>query len=517
MFRNKIFCFYTALLFLLQSCSGVSNAKFSEELPPIWPDYTFVTVPVNIAPLNFGIEDYIHYDKMSVIVKNEGGETVLTSSGDHASFGLRRWHRLLSNVAGGKLTFHVSVKTAGEWVVYSPFEVYVSRDSIDYGLTYRMIPPGYQSFGHMGIYERTLSSYKEKTLVDTRMIDSGCINCHTQNRTDPSKFSIHIRGKHPATYMYLDGKEECLNTVTDSTKGFFVYPYWHPSGKYIAYSINATRQSFYSSAEKVLEVYDENSDVIVYCPETHEVLRPVLTNRPDKFETKPAFSADGRTLYFSVSDGGILPRDIKRMKYSLCSLSFDPDTKEFGDKVDTLLSASQYNKTFISPRPSYDGKYLLVTVADFGTFLIHHNESDLWLYNVSTGEFRNAGGINSDDSESFHNWSSNSKWAVVSSRRDDGLYTRLYLAHFNEEKAMFDKAFLLPQKDPCVYYTSLIYSYNAPDFTSGPVPLDANKLRKQVISPVRQSVRAREWSPREKELYDPSSMDAVSGASLAAE
>ncbi len=80
------------------------------------------------------------------------------------------------------------------------------------------------------------------------------------------------------------------------------------------------------SADRTLEVYDENSDVIVYCPETHKILRPALTNIKDKFETMPAFSADGKTLFFSVADAGELPRDAMRMKYSLCSLAFDPET-----------------------------------------------------------------------------------------------------------------------------------------------------------------------------------------------
>ena len=175
------------------------------------------------------------------------------------------------------------------------------------------------------------------------------------------------------------------------------------------------------------------------------------------------------------------------MKYSLCSLSFDPETGSFGEKKDNLLNASDHNMSFAQPRPSYDGKYILVTAASFGTFLIWHKEADLWLYNIETGEFYPAGGINSDNTESFHNWSSNSKWAVVASRRDDGVYTRLYLAHMNED-GRFEKAFLLPQRNPVKYYSELIYSYNTPDFTSGKVQLDRHSVRKMVMSSNRQGV-----------------------------
>ena len=478
----------TVILAAFAALSCQKSRVDSELLPPVWPDYTFVTVPVNIAPLNFGLEESYNFSRMKVDVIDGNGKKVLSSSGKCAQFPVGKWHRVLADAAGGKLSFEVSVLAGGTWTDYAPFDIDVSRDSIDYGLTYRMIPPGYQSFGHMGIYERNLGNFRQRTLMDTRMIESGCVNCHTENRGDPNSFSLHIRGKHSATYMRVNGEYECLNTITDSTGGFFVYPYWHPTGKYIAYSVNRTRQSFYSSADRMLEVYDETSDVIVYCPETHKILRPAASNRKDKFETMPTFSADGKTLYYSVSNAGELPKDALKMMYSLCALPFDPETGRFGEKADTLFSASQTGHTYIYPKPSYDGNYLLISVFDYGTLPINHPESDLWLYDLNTGDFYPADGINSDDAESFHNWSTNSRWAVVCTRRDDGMYTRLYIAHFDPGKKNFDKAFLLPQKDPVAYYTDLGYSFSTPDFTLGRVPMDVRRARKMLLSKDRTPV-----------------------------
>ena len=473
-------------LSLTASC-GRNDPAVSNEQPPVWPDYTDVTIPTGIAPMNFAPADSVEAHGMRVRVCGKDGGTVLKSNGSFARFPVHRWHKVLREAAGTSLTFTVDLKTADGWTRYQPFKMHISKDPIDFGLTYRLIPPGYQSFGHMGLFERNLSNFRQRELLDTRLLESGCINCHTQNRTDPSTYSLHVRGKHAATVIRSKGRMESLNTMTDSTGGFFVYPYWHPSGEYTAYSVNSTRQSFYSSADKMLEVYDEKSDVIVYRPSTHTVLRPAQTNRPDVFETWPAFSADGRTLFFCESPFGRLPRDARKINYSLCSISFDPDKGSFGEKKDTLLDASVLNMSFDQPRPSYDGKYILVTAAGFGNFLIWHKEADLWLYRIDTKEFYPAGGINSDDTESFHNWSSNSKWAVVASRRDDGVYTRLYLAHMNEE-GLFDKAFLLPQKNPGKYYSEQIHSYNTPDFTSGKVQFDRHSVRKMVMSSSRQRV-----------------------------
>ena len=483
----KSFAALAAGIFLF-SCKPTDLIR-SGELPPIWPDYVNVTIPANIAPLNFGPTDSLNVKGMRVDVTDGEGKTLLRSKGTVARFPVRKWRRVLGTVTGGTIHFTVDMKTEKGWTRFVPFDMHVTPDPIDYGLTYRMIPPGYQSFGHMGIFERNLSNFRQRELLDTRMVNSGCINCHTQNRTDPNSFSLHVRGAHSATFLQHDGIYECLNTVTDSTKGFFVYPYWHHSGKYIAYSTNATRQSFYTNADKMLEGYDEWSDVIVYDVENHLVLRPPQTNRDDRFETWPAFSADGRKLYFSSSKAGKLPRDAKDLHYNLLSIDFDPESGTFGDHVDTLLDAYRMNSSFNLPRPSYDGNYILITKSDFGTLQAGHKEADLWLYDLRNGDFHNAGGINGDGQDSFHNWSSNSRWAVTCSRREeDKLYTRLYLAHINDD-GTFDKGFLLPQRNPGKYYYELIYSYNVPDFTSGKVRFNRHTVRKMVMSPKRQSVK----------------------------
>jgi hypothetical protein len=58
---------------------------------------------------------------------------------------------------------------------------------------------------------------------------------------------------------------------------------------------------------------------------------------------------------------------------------------------------------------------------------------------------------------------------VFSSRRDDGRFTRLYLAHYAGD-GHFDKPFMLPQKDPS-YNDLRLKSYNVPEFlrTESPV------------------------------------------------
>ena len=84
-------------------------------------------------------------------------------------------------------------------------------------------------------------------------------------------------------------------------------------------------------------------------------------------------------------------------------------------------------------------------------------------------------GVNSEDVDSFHTWSSNGRWLVFSSRRDDGLYTKPYFTHVDAQ-GQATKPFLLPQENPREFYKRRMESYNLPAFTTGPVETDAFDL-----------------------------------------
>ena len=83
--------------------------------------------------------------------------------------------------------------------------------------------------------------------------------------------------------------------------------------------------------------------------------------------------------------------------------------------------------------------------------------------------------MNAEDVDSFHTLSSNCRWLVFSSRRDDGLYTKPYFTHVDAQ-GQASKPFLLPQENPLEFYKRRMESYNLPAFTTGPVETDAFDL-----------------------------------------
>lgn len=475
---KKIIYILFISIFLVNCSNPVQITKTKDELPAIFPDYIDVTIPYNIAPLNFKLtneyEDacvFLESSDIKIEVKAKKGQFTIPES---------EWKKLLDAAKGKEINVTVSQKDGNDWIAYRPFKMFVSSDPVDPYIAYRLIEPGYQLWNEMGIYQRNLENYKQTAIMENKMTGGNCMNCHSFCMQDPSKMLFHMRATYPGTYMIIGDKIEKLNTKTEQTISSLVYPSWHPSGKYVAFSVNNTAQSFHMNNKNVVEVFDDASDVVVYDVEKHEIVTAPQLFSKDQYETFPTFSPDGKTLYFCSAEMQTMPVDFEKVKYSLCSIEFDPETRKFGSVVDTLYNAQTEGKSVSFPRVSPDGKYLMYTLSGYGNFSIWHKDADLYMINLETKETYPLDTANSDDVESYHSWSSNSKWVVFSSRRIDGLYTRPHFTHIdNEGKA--SKAFLLPQKS-VDFYHKFMKSYNIPEFITGEVKdrvYDIGKIAKE--------------------------------------
>ena len=307
--RRQVLNILSLLLLLLTGCqSRPQNAVRTDQLPDIYPDYTEVTIPTDIAPLNFSMADD-EVTTIDVTVKGaKGGE--LHTNGAFADFDIDGWHELLEQNKGGQLTVSVYAEKGGQWTAYRDFTIFVSNYPLDeWGITYRRIPPSYQIYSKMGLYQRCLSTFEEKAMLVNTQINGMCINCHTPNKTNPDQYVFHARGANGATIIHRNGKDELLQTRNEFLGGAMVYPYWHPKGRYCAFSTNATSQMFHFANKKRIEVYDSKSDVFVYDTETHTILKDTLTMKLLWAENCPVFSPDGKWLYYITAQRQLYPTD----------------------------------------------------------------------------------------------------------------------------------------------------------------------------------------------------------------
>jgi hypothetical protein len=444
------------------------------------PDYIGVTIPSDMAPLNFYIEDE-EVDLVDVVVRGNKGDE-LHSNGEYADFDIDEWHALTQNNRDDSLQVTVTVRKDGQWTAYKPFSVFISSDSLgEWGVTYRLIPPGYETYGSMGLYQRNLSNFEQKPILENKLVDSDCMNCHTPNRTNPGQFTFHVRGEHGATVVRNGSQLHVLAPRNQDLGGSMVYPFWHPSGKYIAYSTNQTHQNFHQLRDRKVEVYDDRSDIIIYNIAAQEIQLNSIVATDNHLENYPVFSPDGKSLYFCAADRiDSIWTQYKDIKYNICRIDFDVETGRLGESVDTIVNARQSGKSANMPRLSYDGRFLLYTISDYGCFPIWHPEADLWMMDLISGESWPLKTVNSHDSESFHNWSLNSRWILFTTRRDDGLYTQLYLAHIDAD-GKASKPFRLPQQNPREYDLENIYSINTPEFTQAPIDINEEQLARQLM------------------------------------
>jgi len=469
---------------ILVSCTGIPE-KYIEtgKQPDIFPDIADVTVPVNIAPLNFRLND--ECDRVIALIEGDRGKLTVRSK-NKVKIPIGKWHIILEQNAGDDLVVTVYSKHNGVWSGHLPFGIFIKETPLDPYLVYRRIAPGYESWSRMGIYQRNLSNFDEDPVIDNRMLTGNCMNCHSFSNHDPDRMMLHLRGKVSGTLITIENNVVKLDTKTRETKYNCVYPYWHPSGKYIAFSVNNISQVFHSVKDKRIEVMDSESDLVVYDISSNKLITNHLVSSKESFETFPSFSADGTELYFCSAKRGNIPSDYSNIRYSLCKTGFDPVTGTFGDQVDTLVSSDRTGKSISFPRASPDGKFLMFTMSDYGNFSIWHKEADLYLLNLADGTFSALDPVNSDETESYHSWSSGSHWFVFSSRRIDGLYTRFYLSWL-DENGLPTKPFLLPQKDPD-YYENSLFSFNVPEFVTGRIRYNGRNMINAIDSDAKSVI-----------------------------
>ena len=435
----------------------------------IFPDYKNVTVPPNIAPLNFSLEEGT---KGVAILENSGKRLTLKARKGEFNIPEESWRELV--VAGSEISVTVGIKEDGKYVSRKPFTIFVSEDKIEPYVAYRLIDPGYETWNKMGLYQRCLESFKETPIMTNDKTDRNCMNCHSFKSRDPETMMFHMRARNGGTFVWKDGSIEKLNTKTPQTISALVYPYWHPSGKYIAFSVNDIAQFFHSTNPNRIEVYDYKSDVVVYDVDNHQVSSSPMLMDTTRMETFPSFSPDGKTLYYCSTRQPQMPQGYKDVRYSICSIPFDQEKFSFGDKVDTVYNADKTGLDATFPRISPDGRFLLFAETAYGCFAIWHKDSELRMIDLKDGSFHTLDGINGPDADSYHSWSGNSRWIIWASRRLDGLYSRLFIAHI-DENGKTSKPFLMPQKSVS-HDKELMKSYNVPEFISGPVTFDRDEM-----------------------------------------
>jgi len=465
-----------ALLLAIQGRAADSASALGP--PRIRPDYVGVTIPPNIAPMNFQIVEPAAEFRV-VFSGRRGQRFELTSISGDIRIPSKRWRSLLAANAGGELWIDVSAQTREGRRDFSRIVNPVAAETIDPWLAYRFIKPLHNFWKEVAVYQRDLASFGVSPILRGGRFEDGCVNCHSFANNSAAIMTLGIRSQTYGSSTLLV-QDESVDRIASK----WGYTAIHPSGRLAAYAIMKVHAFFHSAGLEVRDVVDLDSAIVYYNLHERVVKTTPDLKDPQRLETYPAWSPDGRTLYFCsaaipwTDRNTVPPKGFNEVRYDLRRISYDIDGDRWG-KAETVLSSDATGKSILLPRVSPDGRLLVFCMCAYGCFPIYQPSSDLYVMDLQSSAFRQME-CNSEFSESWHSFSSNGRWLAFSSKRQGGLFTRTYFAYL-EPDGQARKPFVMPQEDPA-YYDRCVQCFSVPELLTGRVTVAEERLVSAVSS-----------------------------------
>jgi len=243
-----------------------------------------------------------------------------------------------------------------------------------------------------------------------------------------------------------------------------------PTGRYAAASVNeisyaavmddiAYSQLFFPTFG-VIAIYDSLSGKIELLPGASDY---------SYVQANPTWSPDEKHLIFCrAKKKNELHSDIRNVTTifekrnihqlnELYNIRFDLFRIQFnnggGGTAEPMEGASENGMSNYFPRYSPDGNWIVYTRSRSGIML--QPDSELWIIPASGGEARRMQ-CNRNIFNSWHSWSSNSRWLLFSSKVN-GPYTEIFVTHVDEEGKDTPPVLLSRFNDPG-------YAANVPEF-----------------------------------------------------
>lgn len=477
--KNILIAFSILCLLIMSACQRHRDVPDQfiarEELPVIYPDYVDVTIPSNIAPSNFLLVDSSYTEVIARLSAPDG--TSFTYGQDlKVQIDIDEWKKLLVSAAGQQIQVEVFARTEeNKWAGFKPFAIHVAKEPVDEYISYRLLPPGFVLYNKMCIAQRNLTNYEEREIYNNYIsgdVEKGqCINCHNYQNYRTDNMLFHVRVSNGGTILVVDGKPRKVELKRPYTISSGVYPSWHPTERLVAFSTDQTHQMFYTNSQTKIEVFDKASDLILYDIDKDSVVSIAADSL--QLEVFPTWSPDGQWLYYcsaAIQDKALFDSHYRAVyesiRYNIYRRSFNVSTRTFGEE-ELVYDAVSRGKSCSLPRISPDGRYLTFAEGDYGYFNIWHQEADIRVLSLSDSLWIDASQANSKNyAESYPSWSSNGRWLMCASRKDDGNYSRVYISYFDGKD--LHKAFELPWEDP-EHNIYRLKSYNRPEFMIEPV------------------------------------------------
>lgn len=356
----------------------------------------------------------------------------------------------------------------------------ISSWPVDDVIVYRMVVPPFNKRKTPDTFARSVSSFEERPFLLAH--DQYCYNCHTFSaKTGTSgKLSVQARYMRPGAKLpvYLGVYDIDQQRGWKAKLPFDIqmstFMSWSADGRWLAFSANQQLVTFEPIVFETQFAGEPTSDLAIY--DAVDNITYVLPggDDPERLEMLPCWSLDGQWLVFCSGPAGLHPA---QTRYDLCEIPFNGGK---GGEVRPIPGASGNGRSNFYPHFSPDGKWLSFVQADAGILIKASSDIYLMPADLRGTPHRleaNAVGV----ADSWHSWSSNSRWLVFASKREDGIFARLYMTEIDDQGHSSPAVRLPLREEPFA-------SFNIPEFVAQWPQVDESELFEvvRVEAPARE-------------------------------
>jgi tetratricopeptide (TPR) repeat protein len=472
----RIACPWSALLAAVLLVAGCERdpstpeivaAAADERAPRLritYPQEGTLFPPEIVAPTFVWADDTAGVDRWWVVVRDDAGGDVLRASVDAP-----RWRpsevdwkeikrRSLERdaevtIAGGSRTEPGTIRSSAR------VHVRTSKDPVGDSLFYREVPLPF------------LTAVQDPSRIRWRYgsidMEAGppivlqnlpvCGNCHSF-ADDGSVLGLDVDyGNDKGAYAVMPVSSHMVmddaKIITwadykreDGELTFGLLSRVSPTGRYVVSTVK-DRSVFVAMPDLMISqlFFPIKGILVIYDRETETYAPLPGADDPQYVQSNAVWSPDGKEIVFArtkayratrldqhnnaLVDEKDVPEFTKENKPFRYDLYRVPFNEGKGGTPEPLAGASGDGKSNYFPKYSPNGKWIVFCKAD--NYMLLRPDSDLYIIPAAGGVARRLR-YNTPRMNSWHSWSSNSRWLVFSSKAN-GPYTQLFLTHIDDD------------------------------------------------------------------------------------
>lgn len=300
----------------------------------------------------------------------------------------------------------------------------VSPRSLSESIAYRVVQPLFDPSQPNAIKIYAVDRKTPGTLVE---FTGTCVGCHAYS-AEAALFNIKRKKDRRLVTARQNGG---ATSFGDRSLGDYSFLALSPDKRFAAFVAGPVGDL--ETRKTVVEPFDypyRQADISVYDLANNAAAPLPGASDLDVVEDMPFFSPDGGELVFSRSrygerDGakGVISMDLFRIPFNAGR----------GGEAVPIAAASGNGLHHYFARYSPDGKWLSFCRGDGFRGIYARTSSDIFLMSRETGAVTRMNLNREDAMDSWHGWSSDSRWLIFSSSREPSGLTALYLVSIDEE------------------------------------------------------------------------------------